>query len=124
MQLRSERLAPLLAAARIGIGAGIWLAPEASMKVLGFDHGNAQVRALARLAGTRDLALGALAAASAGDRSAARRMFAVNALVDAGDALAFGIAVKRREGIDRAAVGGALSAAAAAGVGALLYAKA
>ena len=124
MEPRSERLAPLLAAVRMGIGAGIWLAPEASMKALGFDTANAQVRALARLAGTRDLALGGLAALSAGDRESARRMFAVNALVDAGDALAFGIAVKRREGIDRAAVGGAVSAAAAAAVGAWLFSRA
>jgi hypothetical protein len=124
MAISSERMAPALAAARIAIGAGIWTAPELSMKALGFDPGNAQVRALARLAGTRDLALGALAAASAGDPVAARRMFAVNALVDAGDALAFGIAVKRREGIDRAAVGGALSAAAAAALGAWLFSRA
>lgn len=118
-----ERLAPALAAARIAIGAGIWLAPDVSMKLLGFDPSNTQVRALARLAGTRDLALGGLAAASAGDPVMARKVIALNAAVDAGDALAFGIALRRREGIDRAAIGGALPAAAAAIAGAWLASR-
>ncbi len=119
----AERLAPALAAARLSIGAGIWLAPGLSMRALGFDPANAQVRALARLAGTRDLALGGLAAASAGDRAMARKVIGLNAIVDAGDALAFGIALRRREGINQAAIGGALSATAAALIGAWLAAR-
>jgi hypothetical protein len=83
------------------------------MAILGFDPDNAETMALGRLAGTRDLALGALAVATAGDPGRGAQMARVNALVDAADAVAFGGAVARREGIDRAGVMGAMSAAAA-----------
>ena len=112
-----HRLAALLAYARIGIGASVWLAPRGSMRALGFDPENPQVMALARLAGTRDLTLGAGAAATLGDPQAAATMLRANAAVDALDSVAFAIALARRRGIDRAALIGTLSAAAAAGLG-------
>jgi hypothetical protein len=111
------RLASLIAFARMGIGASVWAAPRASMDALGFDPDNPQVMALARLAGTRDLALGAAAAACAGDPQAAATMARLNAGVDALDAAAFGVALVRRRGIDRAALLGAATAAAAAAIG-------
>lgn len=115
-----RRLAALLAYARIGVGASVWAAPRGSMRALGFDPDNPQVMALARLAGTRDLALGAGAAATASDAHAASTMLRVNAAVDALDSLAFAIALVRRRGIDRAAAMGTLSAAAAATAGLVL----
>jgi len=118
-----QLLARGLGLARIGIGAGIWLAPEAAMGLLGFDSDNPQAMALGRLAGTRDIALGAIALASAGDPVRAPAITRVNAAVDAGDALAFGGAIARREGIDRAAGMGALSALAATALGVWLALK-
>ena len=109
-----------LGAARMAIGVGIWLAPRPAMRALGFDAGNPQVLALARAAGTRDLALGALALATAGKEEVAPRMLALNAAVDAGDALTFAIPLVRREDIDRAALGGVVSATAASVLGAWL----
>lgn len=119
----ARQLAGLLAFARIGIGASVWAFPRGSMRVLGFDPDNPQVMALARLAGTRDLALGAGAAATLDDPDAAATMLLANAAVDALDSLAFAIALVRRRGIDRAAVMGSLSAATAAGCGIALAAR-
>lgn len=113
-----ERLAAAgLAWARVAIGASVWAAPRGAMRLLGFDAGNAQVMSLARLGGTRDLALGGLAVQALSDPQATARIAAVNAGLDALDALAFGLALARREGIDRAAPMGTASAAAAAATG-------
>jgi len=116
----ARTLATLIAWTRVGIGASVWVAPRASMRGLGFDPDNPQVMALARLAGTRDLALGAGAVATLDDPRAQATMLRANAVVDALDAAAFGIALVRRRGIDRAAVMGTASAAAASVVGMLL----
>lgn len=113
----ARRAALLLALARIGIGASVWTAPRGSMRVVGFDPDNPEVMALARLAGTRDIALGGAAAACSGDPLATATITRVNAGVDALDSLAFGIALARRRGIDRAALMGTVSAAAAAALG-------
>ena len=102
----SALLARGLGFARMGIGAGLWLAPRRAMAVLGFDAGNPQAMALARLAGTRDIALGAVAVATADDREKASKVLRLNAVVDAGDALTFAIPLVRREGLDRAALAG------------------
>jgi hypothetical protein len=122
--LNSTLFARALGLARMTIGAGIWLAPRQAMAALGFDADNPQALALARLAGTRDVALGTLAVATAGDAERAPRVLALNAAVDAGDALAFAVPLARREGIDRAALGGVLTAAAATAIGLWLAARA
>jgi hypothetical protein len=110
-------LARLLGAVRVAIGAAIWLLPDQAMRGLGFDPGDPQAMALARIAGSRDIALGALAVATAGDPARGATLARVNALVDAGDAAAFGGAFVRREGIDRAAIAGFTAAAGATVLG-------
>lgn len=121
--MRLPLAARALALARIAIGASIWAAPRQAMAALGFDAGNPQTMALGRLAGTRDLALGGAALATANDAAAARAMLRLNAAVDAGDALTFAIPLFRREGIDRAAVLGVVSAVAASAAGFWLAAR-
>jgi hypothetical protein len=106
-----------LGVARVAIGAAAWMAPAAGMRFLGFDPEDPQNRALARLAGTRDLALGLLALGALGEPRMMRATSLANACVDAGDATAFAIALVRREGIDRAAVMGTVSASAASAAG-------
>jgi hypothetical protein len=113
-----------LAWARVGVGAAAWLAPRSSMRLLGFDPANPQVMALARLAGTRDLALGAVAVSTHRDPHAAATVAGLNAGVDALDALAFLIALVRRQGIDRSALLGSGSATVAAATGAWLARRA
>lgn len=120
----TTRFARGLGLARLAIGAGLWLAPRQAMAALGFDAGNPQALALARLAGTRDLALGALAVVTADDSEQATKVLALNAAVDAGDALTFAIPLVRRDGIDRAALAGTASAAAATILGAWLATRA
>ena len=107
-----------LAAGRIAIGTAIWLAPRLSIRALGFDPENPQAIALARLAGTRDLALGTLTILSLHDLGAARRLGVVNAVVDAADATALTIPFARRHPIGPTAALGAVSAVLAALAGA------
>ena len=112
-----KTIAAALGAMRIALGAGIWLAPDVAMRVLGFDPRNAESRALGRLAGTRDAILGVLAVGALDEPRAGRALALANAWVDAGDAAAFGLALIRRDGIDRAALMGATSASAASATG-------
>ena len=115
-------LAGALAAGRIAIGAGLWLAPARSGRALGFEDLHGPVLALGRVAATRDLALGGWQLASAGDRSALRRATATVAAVDAADALAFALAL-REPSTRTAAVRGTPAAAAAALAGLWLSAR-
>jgi hypothetical protein len=106
-----------VAAGRIGIGVGALLATRPALKLLGFDSSDTSARALARIAGGRDIALGVLTFAAREDRVALREVTAVAAGVDLGDAIAFGIA-GRDPAAGRAAVQGILTAGAATIVGA------
>lgn len=106
-----------IAAGRIGIGIGAVLATRPALRVLGFDASDTSARALARIAGGRDIALGLLTFAAREDRAALREVTAAAAAVDLGDAICFGIA-GRDPAAGRAAVQGILSGSAAAAVGA------
>jgi hypothetical protein len=106
-----------IAAGRVTIGVGALLATRPALKVLGFEAADTQARALARIAGGRDIALGLLAFAARDDRAALREASAAAAAVDLGDAIAFGIA-GRDPVAGRAAVQGILSGGIAAIVGA------
>jgi hypothetical protein len=121
--LSPQLLARLLGLARIGIGVGVWAAPEAAARALGFDSRNPPAMVLARATGTRDIALGAVAAATATDPERAPSVALLCAGVDAGDAVAFGGAVVRREGIDPAALVGTVSALAATAFGVWLASR-
>jgi hypothetical protein len=106
-----------IAAGRVGIGVGALFATRPALKVLGFEASDTSARALARIAGGRDIALGLLTFAARDDRTLLREATAVAAAVDLGDAIAFGIA-GRDPAAGRAAVQGVLSGGAAAIVGA------
>jgi hypothetical protein len=102
-----------LAAGRLTIGAGATLATRPALRALGFGESDGAGRALARMTGARDLALAGLVIRSLDDRRALRAATAAATFADAGDAAAFGLALARREGIDRAATIGLAAAAAA-----------
>jgi 3-hydroxyacyl-CoA dehydrogenase len=106
-----------IAAGRIGIGVAAVLATRPALKVLGFDASDTSARALTRIAGGRDIALGLLTFAARDDREALREATATAAAVDLGDAIFFAIA-GRDPVAGRAAVQGILSGGAAAAVGA------
>jgi len=106
-----------IAGGRIAIGVGALLATRPALKVLGFEASDTSARALTRIAGGRDIALGLLTIAARDDRDRLRETTAVATAVDLADAIAFGIA-GRDPAAGRAAVQGILSGGAATVVGA------
>ena len=120
-----ERLLAIgLAAGRIAIGAGLWLAPQLAADKLGFGDIDDSGMALARLAGTRDLIMGALQLTALDDPDRLRRATAACALADAGDTVTFGLAVRSKApGARRAGLRGFPVAAAAAVAGAWLASR-
>jgi hypothetical protein len=106
-----------IAAGRIAIGVGALFGTRPALKVLGFEASDTSARALARIAGGRDIAIGLLTVAARDDREALRDVAAAAAACDLGDAICFGIA-GRDPAAGRAAVQGVLSGGAGAAVGA------
>lgn len=107
-------LALALAGGRLAIGAGIWAAPDRALAALGFDASRPAIRTLGRITATRDLATGLLALSARGEPAGARRVVLLNAAIDAGDALAFGLALTGRDpALRRAGAVGAPAALAA-----------
>jgi hypothetical protein len=66
----------------------------------------------------RDIGLGATVLWAGEDAGMLKRAAVAGAAVDAGDSVSFGLALIRREGVDRAALGGSISAAMASSAGA------
>jgi hypothetical protein len=83
-----------LAAGRVGIGVGLWLAPGLSAKALGFGEPDGPTLAVGRIAATRDLVLGALQLAALNDRERLARISGAVAACDAGDTLTFALALR------------------------------
>src|ERR1700761_4185711 len=79
----------------MGSGGGARLATRPALKALGFEASDTSTRALARLAGSRDIALGLLTIAVRDDRVALREATAAAAAVDLGHAVCFAIAGRR-----------------------------
>jgi hypothetical protein len=111
-----------LALGRLAIGGGVWAVPQGALRALGFRHPGSEHEILARIAGTRDLALGGLQLAVLSSRDRSRLIAAAAAAVDAGDAAAFALA--RARGAERATAAiGIATAASAAVAGAWLAAR-
>jgi hypothetical protein len=118
---RTRAIAAGLAIGRAAIGAAVWLAPERALETLGFDvrrrRSSGPAVAMARLAATRDLLLAAEGLRALSDPVRLRRIALAGAAADAGDSVAFALALACRDGIDRAAIRGLLAAILAAAVG-------
>lgn len=108
-----RRLALAIAAGRVAIGAGALFATGPALKALGFADADPTTRALARLAGSRDVALGTLVIAAPKESSTLRTATFAGAAVDAADAIAFGLAASSPR-VRRAGIIGAVSGATAA----------
>jgi hypothetical protein len=118
--MRRRRADPLgrraalgLGAARVGIGVGALFVTGPTLKALLFGETDASGRALAKLAGGRDLALGTLTLAARNEPTALRQLTFVAAILDAADALAFGLAAREPD-TRLAGLGGGASGAGAA----------
>jgi Domain of unknown function (DUF4267) len=106
-----------VAAGRISIGVGALLATRPALRVLGFPEPDAGTRALGRLAGSRDIALGTLALLSRADRRGLRAVALAGVGVDGVDAMVLGMAAMRGEEIGAGVALGTISAAAATAAG-------
>ncbi len=112
-----RRLALALGSARLGLGVGALFATRPTLKLLLFGETDGPGRALAKLAGGRDLALGLMTLAARDDAAMLRTLVLTTAVLDAADACALGLAA--RDGDTRlAGLGGVVSGGAAAIAGA------
>jgi uncharacterized protein DUF4267 len=78
---------------RIAIGVGMLAAPGPALRALGLTEVSPATVAVGRIAGVRDLVLGVATLAALQDRDRLRAATLANAVADAGDTLAFGLAL-------------------------------
>jgi hypothetical protein len=90
-------LSLISAVGRIAIGVGMLAAPEPAMRALGFSEVTPATAAVARIAGIRDLVLGGATLAALDDPERLRTATIGNATADAGDSLAFAMAIRAEE---------------------------
>jgi hypothetical protein len=112
-------MARQLAIGRIVIGVLAMIAPALAARLFGFpsEHDNGTARVMGRLFGVRDIVLGGLVLQFADDPAVSRHLHRGLACVDAGDATSALVALARRDGIDRAALGLFVIAGAATATG-------
>jgi hypothetical protein len=82
---------------RVAFGVGMLAAPEWALGALGFKEASPATVAVCRIAGIRDLVLGAGTLAALGDRGRLRAATITNSAADAGDTLAFALALRGPE---------------------------
>jgi hypothetical protein len=104
-----------MAGSRVGIGAAAFLATGPALRGAGLGEANATGRAIGKVAGGRDLAIGLLTFAVRDDREMLRTVALAAALLDAADAAAFSFAAVEPE----TRRGGAIGVLAGGGAGLL-----
>ena len=114
----ARRVVIAISVGRVALGAGALFATRPTLGALGFPDSDTSGYALARLAGGRDLALGALTLAARGDTGALRALALAGASLDAADALTLGLAGQRHSELRLAGIGGVISGGSAALAGA------
>lgn len=113
---RARRVALQIGASRVTVGLAALLATRPALRVLGFANPEATGTALARLAGGRDIALGALALAARDDPRRLRTLMLASSACDVADAIGLGVSASHPE-TRRAGIVGILSGGAAAAAG-------
>lgn len=116
MDRKARRVALQIGGSRVAIGTAIFLATGPALRAFGFGETNAAGRALARLGGGRDLAIGALTLAARNDRQALSTALLVSSACDLADAIALGISVRDPQ-TRKAGIGGIVSGGGAAVAG-------
>jgi hypothetical protein len=109
----ARRVALQIGGSRVLIGAGALLATRPALRALGFGDPEPTGMALARLAGGRDVALGALTVAARDDAERLRTLLLVSSACDVADAVGLGLSARHPE-TRRAGFGGIVSGTAAA----------
>jgi hypothetical protein len=113
MDPRARRVALQIGGSRVAIGLGALLATQPALRLLGFADPEATGTALARLAGGRDVALGALTLGARDDPQKLRTLLLASSACDIADAVGLGISARHPE-TRRAGIGGIVSGSAAA----------
>jgi hypothetical protein len=116
MDPRARQVALQIGGSRVAIGLGALLATRPALKVLGFGEPEATGLALAKLAGGRDIALGALTVAARDDARRLRTLLLVSSACDVADAVGLGLSARYPE-TRRAGIGGIASGSATAVAG-------
>lgn len=100
-----KEIAVKAAAIRAAFGLLAIVAPGPAARLLGFPAGedNATARLMGRLFGVRELALATIVWATPARRGPMRRVFALNAAVDAGDAAVMAGTLSAKTSANRAA---------------------
>jgi len=110
-------MALTLGAGRLGLGIGALFVTQPTLKALLFGETDAVGRALAKLAGGRDLALGAMTLAARDDAASLRALTLGAAILDAADCFALALAARdadtRLAGLGGVASGGGAALAGA-----------
>ncbi len=107
----------VLAWGRVAIGVALAAAPVRALRLLGFRRVSQETILTSRLAGGRDLVLGAVALAAHHDPGRLATASLANAVVDAGDAAAFAAAFRAGRQLRPAALRGLAAAGPASAVG-------
>lgn len=113
MDPKARQVALQIGGSRVLIGVGALLATRPALRLLGFGEPEATGTALARLAGGRDIALGALTLAARDDAERLRTLLLVSSVCDVADAVGLGLSATHPE-TRRAGIGGIVSGSAAA----------
>jgi hypothetical protein len=87
-------LAVNLGVGRVAIGAALWLTPRLATRILGFDDPDARTLAVARIAATRDMAIGVWQLSSLDDPEQLAKASMSAAVCDVGDGVAFALALR------------------------------
>ena len=91
---------------RIIVGVSPFVAPRLTMKLMKFpsEYCHSGLIAMTRMFGVRDIGLGVLTLLIMHDLSFIKTLIYINAAMDAGDVIAFGLALKNDSKIKSAAV--------------------
>jgi hypothetical protein len=117
---KARQIALQIGASRIVIGVGALFVTQPALRLLGFGEPEATGRALAKLAGGRDIALGALTLAARDDAERLRTLLLVSSACDVADAVGLGVSARYPE-TRKAGLGGILSGGVAALAGFWAY---
>lgn len=120
--LSDRGISAISALGRIAIGAGLAIAPVRALRALGFEDVSATTVAVSRIAGGRDIVLGALTLLAIDDPARLRVASLANATVDGGDALTFAAALSMGDEVRTGAIRG-LAAAVPATLASLWVAR-
>ena len=120
--LSHRGLSVVSALGRIAIGTGLAIAPARALGALGFDDVSPTTVTVARIAGGRDIVLGAVTLLAVDDPDRLRAASLANAAVDGGDAATFAAALAMGDELRTGAVRG-LAAAVPATLASLWVAR-